>query len=88
MFHACVRKFDVMSTIGKFLGTKRGLIRELKTNNKDAEITVAAGVDQRTRTKGKGYDGAFVDRSLFVGRLKLLKVYFQKKKWKVLPCFI
>ena len=31
------------------------------------------------KNKGKGYDGAFVDRSLFVGRLKLLKVYFQKK---------
>jgi hypothetical protein len=28
-------------------------LRELNTNNKDAEITVAAGVDQRTRTKEK-----------------------------------
>jgi len=25
MFHACVEKFDVMGTIGKILGTKRGL---------------------------------------------------------------
>ena len=25
MFHACVRRFDVTGTVGKFLGTKQGL---------------------------------------------------------------
>ena len=24
MFHACVERFDVTDTVGKFLGTKRG----------------------------------------------------------------
>ena len=74
MLHACVRKFDVISTLGKNLGTKRGLIRELKTNNKDAEITVAAASRRGPAHKNKGKDKKELSLILacFRGSAKLL----------------
>ena len=37
MLRACVRRFDVMGTIGKFLGTKQGL-----SANRDGLVRIMA----------------------------------------------
>ena len=42
MLHACIRRFDVMSTVGKKnLGTKLGLIN-IKKNDRSDEVRLRA----------------------------------------------